>query len=34
MLAGDWGLVLAAVAAVGIATAVALAAGSWSLAFT
>ena len=30
----DWALVLGAVAAVGIATAVAVAAGSWSLAFT
>ncbi len=34
MLAGDWALVLAAVAAVGVATAVAVAAGTWSLAFT
>jgi energy-coupling factor transport system permease protein len=30
----DWALVLAAVAAVGLATAVAVAAGTWSLAFT
>jgi energy-coupling factor transport system permease protein len=34
MRAGDWALVLAAVAAVGVATAVAVAAGTWSLAFT
>jgi energy-coupling factor transport system permease protein len=34
MRAGDWALVLAAVAAVGLATAVAVAAGTWSLAFT
>jgi energy-coupling factor transport system permease protein len=34
MLAGDWALVLAAVAAVCLATAVAVAAGTWSLAFT
>ena len=34
MRAGDWALVLAAVAAVGSATAVAVAAGTWSLAFT
>ena len=34
MRAADWALVLAAVAAVGIATAVAVAAGTWSLAFT
>jgi energy-coupling factor transport system permease protein len=34
MRAADWALVLAAVAAVGVATAVAVAAGTWSLAFT
>jgi energy-coupling factor transport system permease protein len=34
MRAGDWALVLAAVAGVGLATAVAVAAGTWSLAFT
>jgi hypothetical protein len=34
MRAADWALVLAAVAAVGIATAVAVAAGTWSLAFS
>jgi energy-coupling factor transport system permease protein len=34
MRAGDWGLVLAAVAAVCVATAVAVAVGTWSLAFT
>jgi energy-coupling factor transport system permease protein len=34
MRAADWALVLAAVAAVGIATAVAVAVGTWSLAFT
>jgi energy-coupling factor transport system permease protein len=34
MLAADWGLVCAAVAAVGLATAVAIAAGTWSLPFS
>jgi energy-coupling factor transport system permease protein len=34
MRAPDWALVLAAVTAVGVATAVALAAGTWTLAFT
>ncbi len=34
MRPGDWGLVLAAVAAVCLSTAVAVAAGTWSLAFT
>jgi energy-coupling factor transport system permease protein len=34
MRAADWALVLAAVAAVGLATAVAVVAGTWSLAFT
>jgi energy-coupling factor transport system permease protein len=34
MLAADWVLVLASVAAVGAATAVAVAAGTWSLAFS
>jgi energy-coupling factor transport system permease protein len=34
MRAADWALVLGAVAAVGVATAVAVAAGTWSLAFT
>ena len=34
MRPGDWALILAAVAAVGVATGVAVATGSWSLAFT
>ena len=34
MRAADWGLVVAAVAAVGLTTAVSVAAGAWSLAFT
>jgi len=34
MRAADWGLVLASVAGVGLATAVAVAAGTWSLAFS
>jgi energy-coupling factor transport system permease protein len=34
MRSADWGLVLAAAAAVGLATGVAVAAGTWSLAFS